>query len=226
MITKTGKLLFNYINELVEVKNNTINIIKSDLFLHIPQIFGFERYDENDSLGLITHYIGEYGHYYLGLDTFIVKVNFYVIRFKTIYVESINDKSAIDLMTLNNKIFSKRWYKNGILHRDNDKPTILEKITSETHFRLITWHQNGVLHRDNNKPSYLEFWGNGEIAIASWYNKGIMVANLNLNKGGIIESILIDKTYSNNDDFYIKQVKNFDLDSIMEKDEIKKQFNN
>ena len=47
-----------------------------------------------------------------------------------------------------------RWFQNGKLHRDNDKPA---RILSDGDKH---WFQNGVLHRDNDKPAII--YSNGD----------------------------------------------------------------
>ena len=43
-----------------------------------------------------------------------------------------------------------RWYKYGRLHRDNDKPTMIDP-----HSQRREWHSHGTLHRHKNKPVQL-----------------------------------------------------------------------
>ena len=49
---------------------------------------------------------------------------------------------------------TKRWYKNDLLHRDNDLPAI--EYASGDKF----WYQNNLIHRDNDLPA-IE-WDNGD----------------------------------------------------------------
>ena len=54
----------------------------------------------------------------------------------------------------------REWYQNGNLHRDGDKPAIIESKNK-------WWYQNGKRHRDNGKPAVMlvngdrEWWENG-----------------------------------------------------------------
>ena len=41
----------------------------------------------------------------------------------------------------------KKWYKDGVLHRDNDLPAIEFANGNKE------WYQNGNLHRDNDLPA-------------------------------------------------------------------------
>ena len=59
-----------------------------------------------------------------------------------------NDKPAIEFPD-----GSKSWYKNGKRHRENDKPAI--EYLSGTK----VWYINGKRHRENDKPA-IE-WSNG-----------------------------------------------------------------
>ena len=68
-----------------------------------------------------------------------------------------NQKLVIKL-TFNNNIMSKllvdkygtkRWYKNGLLHREQDKPAIIYENGDKE------WWINGKRHRENDKPSVI-----------------------------------------------------------------------
>ena len=54
---------------------------------------------------------------------------------------------------------SKRWYKDGKLHRDDGPAKIYVSGSKE-------WYKNGKLHRDNG-PAYISFSGKKE-----WYKNG------------------------------------------------------
>ena len=55
----------------------------------------------------------------------------------------------------------KKWYKNEILHRDNDLPAVeFENGTKK-------WYQYGLLHRDNDLPA-IEFCNGTK----QWYKNG------------------------------------------------------
>jgi len=79
-----------------------------------------------------------------------------------------------------------RWFKNGKLHRDNDKPAVI-------HFSGSTyWYKNGEFHRDNDQPASIwndgtkQWWKNGKLhrdndkpsiiradGTRSWYKNGV-----------------------------------------------------
>lgn len=52
------------------------------------------------------------------------------------------------------------WHKNGLLHRDDDKPAVISE-------HALEWYQNGVLHRKNDKPALVLDTGFRE-----WYKNG------------------------------------------------------
>ena len=68
---------------------------------------------------------------------------------KTIYKFEINEYN------------SKFWYKNGLNHRDNDKPAIIY------HNGGMEWCKNGNYHRDRNLPAVI--YSNGRM---SWFKNG------------------------------------------------------
>lgn len=55
----------------------------------------------------------------------------------------------------------KIWYKNGLLHRDNDHPAIEDDVGTKK------WYKEGKLHREGGLPAII--WGDGDCA---WYYKG------------------------------------------------------
>lgn len=56
---------------------------------------------------------------------------------------------------------AQHWYRNGVLHRDNDLPAIINKHVSKA------WCKNGVFHRDNDLPALV--FDNGS---CEWYKNG------------------------------------------------------
>ena len=53
----------------------------------------------------------------------------------------------------------KIWHKNGVIHRENDKPAVIKDIVqitssgTEKHISIQDWYKNGVSHRGNDKPA-------------------------------------------------------------------------
>jgi hypothetical protein len=64
-------------------------------------------------------------------------------------LNSVYDQPAI--VSINHSIMI--WYRNGLIHRDNDKPAYVCANGYNA------WIQNGKIHRPNNKPARI--WKNG-----------------------------------------------------------------
>jgi len=75
---------------------------------------------------------------------------------------------------------TKRWYQNGQLHRDNDKPAVIYSNNGKKE-----WYQNGKLHRNNDLRVHSEHvptpYGDGDFTSAAiiwsdgsqfWYKNG------------------------------------------------------
>jgi hypothetical protein len=59
------------------------------------------------------------------------------------------------------------WLKNGVEHRDGDKPALIYGDGS------LTWFKHGVYHRDGDKPARI--WANGPLKWAKngkWHRDG------------------------------------------------------
>lgn len=65
---------------------------------------------------------------------------------------SVNDKPIIEDGVL-------KWYKEGVLHRDGDKPALINDNNS------MKWYRNGMIHRDEDKPAVISIF-NG---IRKWF---------------------------------------------------------
>lgn len=79
----------------------------------------------------------------------------------------------------------KIWHKNGIIHRDGDKPAVIKdtvEITPsgvEKHIFVKHWYKKGVSHRDGDKPASIwheKHFSNGQIvtdySAKYWYVNG------------------------------------------------------
>ena len=53
------------------------------------------------------------------------------------------------------------WYQNGLKHRDNDLPAVIDSFGTQI------WYQNGRYHRNNDQPAIL--WYNES---KLWYQNG------------------------------------------------------
>jgi hypothetical protein len=56
--------------------------------------------------------------------------------------------------------YGEYWYKNGIIHRDGDKPAVISQLKQE-------WRVGGLLHREGDKPAVIYTTGRQE-----WYRYG------------------------------------------------------
>jgi hypothetical protein len=93
------------------------------------------------------------------------------------FIQYIYDNKLVNniekLESINNKLYcysiveyssgTKEWYKDGVLHRDNDLPAI--EYSSGTK----KWYKDGVLHRDNDLPAIEYSDGTKE-----WYKDGVL----------------------------------------------------
>jgi hypothetical protein len=103
----------------------------------------------------------------------------------------------------------KYWHKNGLIHRENDKPAI------EYPSKNKEWWINGLRHRENDKPAvewkngYKQWWINGELhrendkpAIESadgrkvWYINGKFIKR-NYDENGIFHNNKFFDKYGN-----------------------------
>lgn len=97
---------------------------------------------------------------------------------------NVDDGPALD--SVNAKI----WYVDGYIHRDNDKPAIIELTYDKTliqiwyhhgkrhrfndqpaysHKNTHIWYQHGKIHRDNDKPALIIV----DAEHKAWFNNGI-----------------------------------------------------
>ena len=72
-----------------------------------------------------------------------------------------NDQPAVMINRPKHGAFRYEWFKNGLLHRDNDLPAIIDHIGNKE------WYYNGVLHRDNDLPAVITYNG-----YKAWYVNG------------------------------------------------------
>jgi hypothetical protein len=70
---------------------------------------------------------------------------------------------------------NKYWYINGELHRDGDKPAVIQVNGNQ-----MMWAKNGLYHRENGNPAIV--WANGD---REWYYNGV----LHRDNGPAIESV-------------------------------------
>lgn len=159
--------------------NNLYNIFTLPFF----KIFCFISYIFRKRVNYFVHIDGKIKHilndYYIYKDYnlinikeeyFLAKYSFYKGK-----LHSFNDNPAYSSLGIN------KWYKNGVLHRNNDLPAYIEEQF------VLKWYNNGKIHRDNLKPAvkYVheniaeEFWVNGEQLNEDDFRKYSLKNNLN-----------------------------------------------
>jgi len=74
-----------------------------------------------------------------------------------------NMKSVVDLCGTE-RHFRKTKAGEWILHRDDDKPAVIDKDNT-----VLIWYQDGQIHRDGDKPAYVS---HGTIEGEYWYQDG------------------------------------------------------
>ena len=94
----------------------------------------------------------------------------YVYEYKTTrYVRnmlhSVDDNPAVIRHYPASAFYSYDWYRYGVAHRDNDRPS-----RYSTCVRLgvgMTWSRNGALHRDGGRPAVMRAQSVG--VIMGWF---------------------------------------------------------
>lgn len=90
-----------------------------------------------------------------------------IIWYKNCTLHTIWDNAPIIFDS--NGIVSYVYYKNGHVHRDNDKPALILLNTLEP-AEIKLWYKNGKRHRDNNKPAYIKYKErNYRVKELTWY---------------------------------------------------------
>lgn len=77
-----------------------------------------------------------------------------------------NDKPAIIDYYKNGKICNEIWYTNNKMHRENDQPVIIEYYKNGS-VKLKRW----MAFRNNNKPTEISFGVNNKICQLQWIDK-------------------------------------------------------
>lgn len=68
------------------------------------------------------------------------------------------------------------WHKNGVYHRDNDLPAMIDHSKQKSF-----WYINGQLHRENDLPAIESPY------LRKWYHRG------NLHRNGDLPAVIINK---------------------------------
>lgn len=83
-----------------------------------------------------------------------------------------------------NRTGEERWYKNSIVHRDGDRPAIIDE------HGISYWYQEGELHRDRDLPSLIG--GDGTM---EWHQKGVAHRDTNQPARILVHGKEVQKQY-------------------------------
>lgn len=66
-----------------------------------------------------------------------------------------------------------RYYVRGKLHREDDKPAVIEYDPGANRIVREQWFRNGKLHRDDNRPAFVEYSAStGKIVLEVFFEDG------------------------------------------------------
>lgn len=81
-------------------------------------------------------------------------------------LHSINDQPSSETVNTKTGMIVKQWHKNGVLHRDGDKPaqvtTMKSDMGSGRYVKRQAWFKAGHIHRDGDKPAEIIHREQGE----------------------------------------------------------------
>jgi len=77
--------------------------------------------------------------------------------------------SRLNIYKDDNQMTTMYTNKNYVLHRDNDLPAIIRRLSDTNIIIDEEWHINGQLHRSNNLPAKIEYYDNGKLKRQFWY---------------------------------------------------------
>jgi hypothetical protein len=103
-----------------------------------------------------------------------------------------DDLPAVIEYLTNGIIYKMIWYKEGRIHRDNDKYAMVHLFNDVA--TMETWYKEGMTHRDNDLPAEITYYGNKNILSQTWYQNGKRhregdnPANIVFNLNGIINA--------------------------------------
>lgn len=89
------------------------------------------------------------------------------------WFEDQNIKFELKKTILTDSLYSVKTLLNGKIHSFEDKPAYIKKYDS---LECKMWYKNGLLHRDNNLPAVVDFFGenrwyiNGKLNYIQKYN--------------------------------------------------------
>ena len=88
--------------------------------------------------------------------------------------DAVSKTSRQVIHSLREKKVSYYWYKDGVLHRDNDEPAVIEYLPDS--YVKKEWKLNDVHKRsDSTLPQCITYDSQGRIALQEWYDdKGVI----------------------------------------------------
>lgn len=90
---------------------------------------------------------------------------------------NINDLPAYTKYDKFGNLVTVKWYKHGVLCRDNDKPAKLkyfeENKKNESVVCLRIWYEDNKIHRDNG-PAFIAYDYQGNVIEEWWYKYGLI----------------------------------------------------
>lgn len=101
-------------------------------------------------------------------------------------LNSIDNKPAQINYNLSGRTLNKKWYRLNTLHREKDKPAIVEYNFNDDIGEYIAsheWYYNGERHREN-EPAVIKYYPNGKISLTIWYNNNIMLKKIEYYENG------------------------------------------
>lgn len=85
---------------------------------------------------------------------------------------SYNDQPG-SISVRGDQVHQKMWFKNDKIHRDNDRPAVIEYWLNgytpvDDTLNSISWYQDDYIHREN-KPAIYEYDNTGKIQYIGWF---------------------------------------------------------
>ncbi len=104
------------------------------------------------------------------IDSNMNSCRFYIKGTNQLHQNDNDTPAVIERDRFTNKIESIGFYKYGLLHRDEDKPSFICQFI-DSNIIQWAWHQKEILHRENDQPARVMLNSKG-IYEYSWYKNG------------------------------------------------------
>jgi len=82
------------------------------------------------------------------------------------------DKPSIEGYHEDGTINLRQFHKYGKLHRDGDKPAMVWYDVSGTRYSE-KYYKDGLYHRDGDKPAWVEYDNDGNVSLARYFKDGV-----------------------------------------------------